>query len=126
MDDRKQTRVRFSIAHELGHFILHRDILREVAHSSVEEWIHFRQNGPKEQHNRLEFQANEFAGRLLVPVQRLRKELRSAIAEAKRRGITDLPDEAKQYVANPLGRVFGVSSEVIETRLDREKLWPPT
>ncbi len=41
MEDRMQNRIRFSIAHELGHFILHEDIYREIAYCSVEDWINF-------------------------------------------------------------------------------------
>jgi len=129
MNDRMQNRVRFSIAHELGHFILHKDIYREIAYTSVEEWIDFVQTVPEHQYSFIEFHAYEFAGRLLVPVERLKKELRSAIIEADKAGFTgwdEFPDPAKEYVANRLSRVFGVSGQVIEKRFDREKLWPPS
>jgi Zn-dependent peptidase ImmA (M78 family) len=128
MDNRKQTRVRFSIAHELGHFILHKGIYQEIAYASEEEWIEFVQTLPEDQYSFIEFHANEFAGRLLVPVERLKQELKSAIAQADKAGITawdQFPYAGKEYVATRLSRVFGVSSEVIEKRFDREKLWPP-
>ncbi len=41
MDDRMLSRVRFSIAHELGHFVLHGDLYRDISHGSVQEWIDF-------------------------------------------------------------------------------------
>lgn len=128
MNNRMQNRIRFSIAHELGHFILHKDIYREIAYASEEEWVEFVQTFPEHQYSFIEFHANEFAGRLLAPVERLRKELKSAIAEADKTGITawdQFPYAGKEYVANRLSRVFGVSSEVIEKRFDRERLWPP-
>jgi hypothetical protein len=127
MDDRMQNRIRFSIAHELGHFILHADIFRGIAHSGIEEWIDFTQHAPEEQYERLEFQANEFAGRLLVPVDRLKTELESARTEANKAGFRAWDQSggaAKECIATRLSRIFGVSSQVIERRFDREKLWP--
>lgn len=128
MNDRMQNRIRFSIAHELGHFVLHKDIYREIAYASEEEWVEFVQTLPEDQYSFIEFHANEFAGRLLVPVERLWKELKGAIAEADKTSITawdQFPYAGKEYVATRLSRVFGVSSDVIEKRFDREKLWPP-
>jgi len=56
---RSEGRVRFSIAHELGHYYLHRDrLLRGEAHSSQAD---FRSRSPLEQ------EADEFAARLLMP-----------------------------------------------------------
>jgi len=128
MDDRRQNRLRFSIAHEIGHSILHGDIYQEFAICSIEDWIDFVQNAPEAQYARLQFQANEFAGRLLVPVDRLKKELKGAAIEADKAGFTawdQSGDAAREYIANPLSRIFGVSSQVIDKRIRREKLWPP-
>jgi hypothetical protein len=56
---RSEGRVRFSVAHELGHFYLHRDrLLRGEAHNSQAD---FRSRNPLEQ------EADEFAARLLMP-----------------------------------------------------------
>ncbi len=128
MDDRRQNRIRFSMAHELGHFVLHGDLYRAIAYSSVEEWIDFVQRLPEDQYGFIEFHAYEFAGRLLVPVERLRKELERAAKEADKAGFTawdQSGDAAREYMANSLGRVFGVSTQVIEKRIIRERLWPP-
>lgn len=127
MDDRMQNRVRFSLAHELGHFILHRDIYLGIAYSSVEEWIDFVQRIAEDQYSFVELHAYEFAGRLLVPVDRLKKELRGAATEADKAGFTawdQSGDAAVEYMANSISRIFGVSSQVIEKRIIREKLWP--
>jgi len=67
MDDRWLNRIRFSIAHELGHFVLHSDIYQGIAHASIEEWIDFVQRVPEDQWGFVELHAYEFAGRLLVP-----------------------------------------------------------
>ena len=128
MDDRMQNRMRFSIAHELGHFVLHADIYRAVAHKSVEEWIDFVQRIPEDQYGFVEFQAYEFAGRLLVPPDRLKQELKTACQRATDKGFAKWDqsgDAAREYIADSLSRVFGVSGQVIEKRILREQLWPP-
>lgn len=128
MDDRSQNRIRFSIAHELGHFVLHRDIYQGIGYGSVEEWIEFVQKIPEVQYGYVEQQAYEFAGRLLVPVDRLRLELKAVADTAERAGFMKWDasgDAALEYIAGPLSRVFGVSSQVIEKRIIRERLWPP-
>jgi Zn-dependent peptidase ImmA (M78 family) len=33
--------MRFSIAHEIGHFVLHAELYGQMKHDSVEEWIKF-------------------------------------------------------------------------------------
>ena len=127
MDDRMQNRMRFSLAHELGHFVLHADLYKGISHASVEEWIDFVQRIPEEQYSWIELQAYEFAGRLLVPVDRLKQELHAVGQEAAAKGFSDWDRSgaaALEYIANPLSRVFGVSGQVIEKRIIKERLWP--
>jgi Zn-dependent peptidase ImmA (M78 family) len=128
LDDRMLNRIRFSIAHELGHFVLHAGIYRDISHSSVEDWIDFVDRVPEDQWGFMELHAYEFAGRLLVPVERLKDELKKTAGDAERAGFTawdESGDAAREYIANSLCRTFGVSSQVIEKRIIREKLWPP-
>ena len=128
MDDRWLNRIRFSIAHELGHFVLHSDVYREISHSSVEDWIEFVQRVPEDQWGYIEQHAYEFAGRLLVPSHRLRAEFNASVRQAEAAGFFEWDqsgDAALEYMSGPISRVFGVSSQVIEKRIVRERLWPP-
>lgn len=128
MDDRMQNRMRFSVAHEIGHKELHAGLYRGAVSFSVDEWIHWMQSIPEDQYSWIEQHANEFAGRLLVPRPRLEAELAGALEKAKQAGFTNWDssgDAAREYMANSICRVFGVSSQVIEKRIEREKLWPP-
>jgi len=62
-------RVRFSVAHELGHYYLHRDYLfAGHAHDSQSD---FRSRDPKEQ------EADEFAARFLMPQELFVNEVRN-------------------------------------------------
>jgi hypothetical protein len=128
LNDRSQNRLRFSIAHELGHLILHEDVFSKIHYSSVDEWIAFFQKIPEDQYYWIEQHAYEFAGCLLVPREKLVEKLTDAVALAKSAGFDAWDtsgDSTRQFVAHGIARHFGVSDQVIERRLTREKLWPP-
>jgi len=65
-----ENRLRFSFAHELGHYVLHRDIIAERKFNSFDNFK--RWAGSAHDLESAEYQANEFAGRLLVPRQIIR------------------------------------------------------
>lgn len=65
-------RLRFSIAHELGHLFLHRELFESANIQTPDhllDWLN-EHDGRKYEFER---EANEFAGRLLVPVETLRE-----------------------------------------------------
>ena len=124
MDDRMQNRIRFSLAHEVGHFVLHRDIYTKFSYSSIDDWIELVQNIPEEQYSFLEMHANEFAGRLLVPKDELEKSvamLSDKIEKAKNFGIDD-ESLIRKHIAPLICKKFEVSAEVISIRLEIEKI----
>lgn len=127
MDDRMQNRIRFSLAHEFGHYILHSGLVRDFHFEDVEEWVEFMHRVPEEQHKWFEFHAHEFAGRLLVPLEMLTTEFNKWIVKAERSGFRQwdkFGDAMKEHIADRIARIFGVSQQVIEKRLIREGLWP--
>jgi len=125
LDERMAFRVRFSVAHELGHCVLHRRLFedfRKAAPTSILEWA--RHVRDRFEIGILEREANEFAGCLLVP----QPELRAAydhhypiVCEAFRvRGMAleSVPSETiRSYMAGPIQKTFEVSTAVIEIRL---------
>lgn len=126
MDDRFVNRLRFSIAHELGHFVLHREVFARIPRGSAEEWIAFMLEMPEKEYGLLEYHANEFAGRFLVPVEELKAKFELVLAEVEEKGLLrgNLGDEHLSYLCIPLAKHFAVSQDVIERRLAKEKLWP--
>jgi Zn-dependent peptidase ImmA (M78 family) len=72
-------RLRFSLAHELGHIILHRDLASELKFNTLEDFRHWTRRY-KEARYTLEWEANEFAGRLLVPVERLKTDFDTIVS----------------------------------------------
>ena len=126
MDDRFTNRLRFSIAHELGHYVLHRDVLKSIPRTSVEDWVHFMREMSEREYGFLEFHAYEFAGRLLVPLKELASEFEKVLQDVESKGLLrgQLSEEHLGYLCSLLARRFEVSAEVIEKRLLRETLWP--
>ena len=127
MDDRYANRLRFSMAHELGHYVLHRAVFEQFPSGSVQEWIAFMRDIPEKEYSFLEYHAYEFAGRFLVPPEALRREFEATLLWAEHNGMPrdQLQSDAHlQYLAKPISRTFAVSSSVIERRLAKEKLWP--
>lgn len=131
MNDKFANRMRFSFAHELGHFVLHREIISAIRFESVEEWKRFILGVPERDYGYFEWQANEFAGRLLVPWVELKKEIEKAYKAIREspdliRYLERESDAVLSRVSPMLRKPFGVSTDVIETRARREGLWPPT
>ena len=127
IDDRYYRRVRFTIAHELGHLILHRSSIDGLNLKSESEWIRFRKGINDETLGWFETQASEFAGRLLVPVDQLydifiliRKENLKKYSSWGASEIND--DELFSIVAPKICNKFDVSAEVIEKRLRKENI----
>jgi len=75
MDEKFANRMRFSFAHELGHFFLHKDMYAVIVFESAEEWKEILQSLSDTEYRNFEYQANEFAGRLLVPREDLNHEI---------------------------------------------------
>jgi len=74
-------------------------------------------------------EAYEFAGRLLVPPNALRKAFQAALHSAQAAGYSDrlAADEAVlDYIATRVVPRSGVLVEVGAKRLRAERLWPPS
>jgi predicted Zn-dependent protease with MMP-like domain len=128
LNERAQNRLRFSIAHEIGHLILHQDTFSKIQYSSIDEWIAFFQRMPEDQYYWIEQHAYEFAGCLLVPREKLIEKLNDAVTLARSSGFDawdSSGDSTRQFVAHSIAKYFEVSDQVIEKRLIRENLWPP-
>ena len=129
MNDKFANRMRFSFAHELGHFFLHKELYLKFGVSSPEEWKDFVLNVPENEYRSFEWQANEFAGRLLVPHPELEAEVKKVSKILKKRNLLSFlevdPDAVLSGISQMLCKPFGVSTDVIEKRVKRERLWPP-
>ncbi len=126
-DDRYYKRVRFTIAHEIGHLVLHRSNIDMVRFLSDDEWKTFRINLQDEPLRWFETQASEFAGRLLVPIDQLVNAFKEARYEKIKKNTSwDAPkiddDEMLSQISAKISPKFDVSAEVIERRLRKENI----
>ena len=71
-------RYRFTLAHEVGHVVLHANLFKGHRFRGVDEWKQFVRTFPDLELSRLEWQAHSFAGLILVPSEALHRELKDA------------------------------------------------
>jgi hypothetical protein len=126
---RYENRLRFSFAHEIGHYMLHGYIYEKFEIDTPQEYFDFVMSFPENEYKSFEWQANEFAGSLLVPRARLFQEIEVAKERLTAKGLLHLWDSNREQVlasmSPTIGRVFGVSDDVIERRINEERdLWP--
>lgn len=88
-----KNRQRFTIAHEIAHYVLHREMIGE----SVTDDALYRS---AQLSNATETQANRYAASLLMPAEQVRLKYQSGV---------------RSYAE--MARVFGVSSEVARIRM---------
>ena len=120
----KLNRLRFTIAHELAHFFLHRGIPRKEHFSSLAAFDAWSANYDGNKYE-IEQEANEFAGRLLVPERRLRKYFEDFSGPISRVFPNFMMDAAlRDKFAEQIAPRFGVNAQVIAVRLDRDGIWP--
>jgi len=122
---------RFTLAHELGHIILHGYVFELTKIRSIGDWKQFIKDIEESEYRRLEFQANNFGGAFLVPSE--------VLEENFNREITNFKDEMKKVIRSGIKRsdyiqyfidlissnlvpVFEVDQQVIRIRIERRGL----
>lgn len=118
-------RVRYTIAHEIGHLVLHKAAISKLRPESYEDWVKIIESVPKTICGRAEYQAYEFAGRLLVPPDKLKEainKLKPLIEVAKKELPYIEPEVLIDFLTPSLARIFDVSADVIKRRIKIEKI----
>jgi len=105
-----RVRQRFTIAHELGHLILHRFT---TPHADRGFKVRFRDQRSSDGQVLEEIEANHFAAELLLPYGLLRERLRQLNLEY----VPLSTDEHDAQVLRNLAREFGVSQQALSIRL---------
>jgi Zn-dependent peptidase ImmA (M78 family) len=121
--DAPDVRLRFSLAHELGHLVLHRNQIETLRPESYLDWQQKIGGFPPGVYERAELQANEFAGRLLVPPDLLRVAVRALggkLQKARKTTPDISAEELASFAAPKIARQFEVSDRVIQFRLTKE------
>jgi Zn-dependent peptidase ImmA (M78 family) len=120
--------MRFTLAHELGHAVLHRELYEWYAQSDVNDvigWTNLVRDFQVNADPFFERQANEFAGRLLVPREPLKRQFEELLLNLPTRSFLDLPEAAvRDHIAQKLYRHFQVNVPAVSARLKIGNLYP--
>lgn len=109
-------RTRFSIAHEIGHLVLHKDWYAKHGPKNLTDYLNFPDRVNDQVYTYIEIQAHTFAGLVLVPKDLLLEELRKRLGRIPAMESPEILATAVQ----DLPEVFKVSDAVILRRLQKE------
>jgi len=115
----RQGRYRFTLAHEVGHAIMHEGVYKHREFNTTGEWRDFMETFPENQWSWLEWQANQFAGLVLVPKHHLEKRVKYHSKQINALGIKN-EDVAMDRIVELLAQDFVVSRDVILRRINKE------
>lgn len=109
-------RTRFSIAHEVGHLILHKDWYEKYGPKNFEDYLSSHDKRDEQIYKFTEVQAQTFAGLILVPTDQLFSELKKRFGRIPSLESPEILAPAVQ----DLPELFKVSDAVILRRLQKE------
>lgn len=132
--DNRVPRYRFTLAHEVGYFFLHKEIFDKFAFdpsNAVESWKSLIDQIDPNDYSKAEYQGYTFGGLVLVPQKHLER-----IFQEKLDAVTGLIDKAKSKglnresylpyaidrMASILSPLFEVSTDVLIRRIRFDKL----
>ncbi|RJR17601.1 MAG: ImmA/IrrE family metallo-endopeptidase [Nitrospiraceae bacterium] len=119
----------FTLAHEIGHYVIHKDLMENIRPLSVAAWKEFIDRVDDEAYGWLEYQAYAFGGLLLVPRKFLFKHFREQIKAMMQKiefvRSQDLPKASYQeyvieMIAGNLIKSYDVSIGVLKRRIIKE------
>lgn len=118
------TRYRFTIAHEIGHIIMHAGILKAGKIKVIDDYLRFMNEMPEEEYAKLEFQANAFAGLVLVPSKTLIYDVKQKLITVKKKLSENMrePDFIWTIIGEILAKKYEVSASVITIRIELEQI----
>lgn len=118
-------RYRFTLAHEAGHWYLHRLLYEGGDYTTVSGWKSYVRGISDEDYSWYEWQANSFAGLALVQEQPLEEWVNRAREKALARDFDlDFDIEAHcEFAAEYISKQFEVSSQVIMRRGEKDGFW---
>jgi hypothetical protein len=121
------TRYRFTLAHEIGHYVLHGYLYNHFEFDSIASWSSVIDTLPERLVDIVEWQANEFAGLLLVSRTGLKEAFEEAVDETKSilgSKYKNNLDIVLDLAVIPLAKRYVVSEEAMRIRLQRDSLIP--
>ena len=132
-----ENRYRFTLAHEIAHKLLHEDIYQKFKFGNLDEWVSIISDmqsldALKKERDTAEWQADELAGRILVPkailIDKFDKEQNITIKTYSKdhpdfiiySDYVDYLDFVIDVTIHSLAQTFIVSDNVVRIRLERD------
>lgn len=115
-----EERARFTIAHELGHWVLHSSIYSRFKIQTPNDYLDFQNKITEDDQKWLEIQANIFAACFLVPTAKLKEQFLLTLREEKVPG--GASEEYFVPLLEQLPSNFKVSWAVLYRRMQKEGL----
>jgi Zn-dependent peptidase ImmA (M78 family) len=121
---------RFTLAHELGHMVLHGAYYRQFRIDNLDSYVEFVSRVSEDEYKLMETQANYFAGVFLVPTPLLEERFREQAKEVVRFISTRFKGlkrdkylgTAVELIAQKLSPIFNVHYLPIQIRIEKDKL----
>lgn len=119
-NERFKSRFRFSLAHELGHFVLHKNFYGGLKIDSLEDILAFISEINTREYSHFETQANKFANYFLVPREKLLQIRENILKEIGKKHNLEKVDEKtlNSYLAGYIAPDFLVSLGTLEIALN--------
>lgn len=125
-------RFRFTLAHEVGHYVLHQSYFAQLTITSLEDWFTFFRELDQRDYGKLEYQGYTFGGYLLVPPTILKDQFLDGleradplIKQAKEAGLKKqhyIP-YVIDFMAEKLSPIFKVSTQCMIKRIEKDLLY---
>lgn len=125
IQEERNNRYRFSLAHEIGHMLLHGYLYRKFKFKTIDEWTAAIRQMPFQDQEIVEWQADEFAGLVLVPRAVLNSSFKTALKETEDRlkiSYKNRPELVTGILVRSLTVKFAVSEYVMKIRFERDGL----
>jgi len=116
---------RYSLAHEIAHWLLHREWLTGVYKliHSVSDWKDVLRSISEEDYRWIESQAEECAAYLVAPPAVFDPFLQDQIDLVRPYATSLGPQEILPYLANPVCQKFGITAAAAQARIRKSSVW---
>ena len=122
--DQFNEKYRYTLAHELGHHVLHKSCYEDLPFESPDEYVKWRMSISPEDIGWFETHGDWFAGHVLVPTNRLEEICRKTVSKYQDRfsEFRTIPDDIWSYISNEVALSFEVNPPVVEIRIKKENI----
>lgn len=122
--DNYEEKYRFTLAHEIGHYVLHKSFYENLPFEAPDEYVAWRASVPPQDMSWFETHGDWFAGHVLVPTNRLKEICLKVVSKYQDRfsEFKTIPDDIWSYISNEVAPHFEVNPPVVEIRIKKENI----